>query len=64
MANYNLQLQMAQTSGDAAKAGRGMRVDEDKTLPSERIKDGAEAADGQVISSGNSARDYRKKNKK
>lgn len=64
VADYNQQLQMAQTSGDAAKAERGRKVDDDTTLPLKRIKDGANVYGGQVISSGDVARESRRKKKK
>jgi hypothetical protein len=64
VADANLQLRMAQTSGDAAKTARGARVDDDTTLPSERIKDGSSAAGAQVISSGDAARERRGKMKR
>jgi hypothetical protein len=64
MADYNQQLGMAQSSGDQAKEARGKRVDDDTTLPSERIKNAAEEASGQVLSSGSMAKEKRKKNKK
>lgn len=64
MADHNQQLQMAQTSGDSAKRERGKRVDDDTTLPSERIAAGAKEAGGQILSSGDVARGSRKKKKK
>ena len=54
---------MAQTSGDSARMERGKRVDDDTTLPSERIEAGAREAGGQVISSGDAARESRRKKK-
>jgi len=63
VADHNQQLQMAQTSGDSAKRERRKRVDDDTTLPSERIEAGAREAGGQVITSGDVARGSRKKKK-
>jgi hypothetical protein len=48
---------MAQTSGDSAKRERGKRVDDDTTLPSERIVAGAREAGGQILSSGDMAKE-------
>jgi hypothetical protein len=55
---------MAQTFGDLDKRERGKRVDDDTTLPSERIEAGAKEAGGQILSSGDVARGSRKKKKK
>jgi hypothetical protein len=55
---------MAQTSGDSARRERGKRVDDDTTLPSERIEAGAKEAGGQILSSGDVAKASRKKKKK
>ena len=55
-------MRVVEASGNSAKGRRGERVDDDDMkLPSERIKAGAEAADAQVLSSGDAAREKRRK---
>ncbi|PVH70201.1 hypothetical protein DL98DRAFT_598028 [Cadophora sp. DSE1049] len=62
MRSYNQQLQMAESSGNGAKQARGKRVDDNTTLPSERIAN-AEYI-GEVTSSGKAAQKRRKGEKK
>ena len=58
MRSYNQQMQMVESSGNRAKQARGKKVDDDTTLPSERIAN-AEYID-EVKSSGKAAQKKRK----
>ncbi|TAQ88601.1 hypothetical protein B7494_g3063 [Chlorociboria aeruginascens] len=59
MRSYNRQLQTAESSGNRAKQSRGKMVDDDTTLPSERIAGAAYIEE--VISSGQRAQKKRVK---
>jgi len=62
MRSYNQQMQMAESSGNRAKQDRGKRVDDDTTLPSDRIANAERIED--VTSSGDRARKKRGRGKK